>query len=427
MNQELIVKPTLEDVLNTNISRRSFLKAAGLASLAPLAESCATAFVGGGTTTYESDNFRFYLPNDLSKAAVDYIIEEHELGLKKLEEFLRVEKDYGRKLGGKLILHIGSGEPDRAWLVGAKAGTTTLSRGFVGAGTIRSDRSPYIHELTHQVVRKAGDFFSEGLAEYTQQKLGRNPAPVTWGVDLHRKIADTELAPLSRYMGLTALNRELGDEAAKAYLQAGSFVKYLIEDVSKGDTKPFMKFFLVDGDYKRNFGKSLEELEEGWRDKIKNTKPLYALSDALKVEHLNPRLQPSGELDPVTKRVVENNLRRTTVGGGYFYPIYVDVRFQSNSEHVIELVNFYIDNVWFGERIGGAGDYRIWMTTPSALQWRLRRLGNNIKPYQSRIVQDFPIPTGSNYPGTEFVVHYGHKIPKVSNEEFDALVRMKKI
>lgn len=421
MTQELIVKPTLEDILNTNISRRSFLKAAGLASLAPLAESCATAF---GVKPHESDNFNYYLPDDLSEAAVKYIKEEHELGLRKLEERLQLGKDYGRKIGRKITIGVIPSGPNFSNLV---KGTIDYNRGLIGDNP-RSGAGPFVHELTHHYTSKAGDFFSEGLAVYMQEQLGRNPAGPNYGADLHRKLAGTELIPLGRLMSISSLGRQLSEnEVSTAYLQGGSFIKYLVEDVSKGDIKPFMRFFIVDGDYKNNFGKSLEELEAGWREKIKNTKPLYALSDALKVEHLNARLQPSGELDPVTKRVVENNLRRTTVGGGYFYPIYVDVRFQSNSEHVIELVNFYIDNVWFGEKIGGAGDYRIWMTTPSALQWRLRRLGNNIKPYQSRIVQDFPIPTGSNYPGTEFVVHYGHKIPKVSNEEFDALVRMKKI
>lgn len=266
MNQELIAKPTLEDVLNTNMSRRSFLKAAGLASLAPLVESCATAF---GVKPHESDNFNYYLPDDLSEAAVKYIKEEHELGLKKLEDFLHVRRDYGRSIGRKITITIVPSGASTSFLFGERAGTIQYNRGVIAAGTMGSTRAPFIHELTHHYVNKAGDFFSEGLAVYTQEQLGRNPSGPNYGADLHRKIADMELMPLSRIASVQSLGRGLPeDEVVTAYLQAGSFVKYLVEDISKKDTKPFMKFFIVDGDYKGNFGTSLEELEAGWREKI---------------------------------------------------------------------------------------------------------------------------------------------------------------
>ena len=418
-------------------SRRTFLKVAGLGGLSAALSGCATAFVGGGTKTYESPNFIFNLPNELSKEAVDYIIEEHELGLKNLEQRLRIGQDYGRKLGGKITVGATYGS-SMSYLYGDRAGTidhnmvSLLNLGTTASNTT-SNQPAIIHELTHQVTRSAGDFYSEGLAVYMQQEIGRNPTVPNYGADLHRKIADMELQPLNRFIAIQGLSRTLPEnEVPLAYLQAGSFVKYLVEDVSKGDdisekTRQFMKFFLVDGDYKRVFGKSFEELEQGWRGKIKNTKPLYTLSDALKVEHLNPRLQPTGELDSIRKRIADSLPRTMTTAGGYLYPIWVDVKLESRTEHLIELVNHYIDNIWEGQRIGGVGSQRIGFISQAVLKRRLTMLGNRLEPYKSRLVRDYPVPAAERGIITEFAVHYIYKLPNVSNEEFDAPVRMKKI
>lgn len=87
-------------------SRRAFLEVLGLAAAGAGLSSCATAFGMRPTVGYESEHFIYNLPDDLSKAAVDYIKEEHELGLKKLEDRLRVEQDYGRKLGRKITIGV---------------------------------------------------------------------------------------------------------------------------------------------------------------------------------------------------------------------------------------------------------------------------------------------------------------------------------
>jgi hypothetical protein len=408
---------------NSKSSRRQALKGAllGAAGLA----GCSIPLVGG-TRQYTSEHFVFNLPDDLSKEAVEYIKEEHELGLKKLEELLRVERDYGRKLGGKITVGVVYSGANISYLFGDRAGSIDYNRGNIG-NVVRSGSGPFIHETTHHVVGRAGDFFSEGLAVYTQAKIGRNPAGPNYGADLHRKIADMELMPLSRFIDIQGLSRTLPEnEVTLAYLQAGSFVKFLIEDISKGDTKPFMKFYLVDGDYKGNFGKGFEELEQGWREKIKNTKPLYTLSDALKVEHLNPRLEPRIKPDNTRNALIQSESKINLLGGRDPYQIWVDVDLESRAKDVIELTKVYMDNLYNGKWIGGTGNYRIG-TSQNSMKRRVAILGRTLTPNEKRRVEDFPIMTSPTWSGTEFVVHYTYKIPKISNEEFDTLVRMKKI
>lgn len=128
-------------------SRRQFLKVLGLASAVPLAYSCATAFGVRPTVRHETENFVFDLPDDLSKEAVDYIKEEHELGLKKLEERLRVEQDYGRKIGRKIT--VGT-IPSGANFSNLDRGTIDYNRGGMGSN-VRSGSGPYVHEITHHV------------------------------------------------------------------------------------------------------------------------------------------------------------------------------------------------------------------------------------------------------------------------------------
>lgn len=376
--------------------------------------------------SYDTRHFRFDLPRDLSSEAVAYIKEEHERGLKELENRLHVERDYGRKIWKKITVTTVPTGPNYAYLTGDRESQIEYNRGNISRGTIDSTAGPFVHEVTHHYVNHAGDFFSEGLAVYMQEHLGRNKAGPNNGADLHRTLAGEDLIPLRGMIGVNDLNREFGEKGRRAYLEAGSFVKYVIEDVSKGNTKPFMKFFLRDGEYKANFGKSFEELEAGWREKIRNTKPLYAFSDVLKVEHLNPRLKPTGNLSGGREALNRKYLVGVpTTTGGTLYPIWVDVDLESRAEQPIMLTGMYTDNKYGNERIGRP-NYYVW-PFGNLLPVRLGLLGHTLNPGERRRVADFPIGTCSSHPTTKFVVHYLYKIPNLSNDEFNAQVIMKKI
>lgn len=128
---------------------------------------------------------------------------------------------------------------------------------------------PIWHELVHILTGKAGDFYSEGLAEWIRHT--RSPSSK---MDMHQYVNRMEFHkshPVSKMVNLRTTDAPEGEERNAQYSVADSFVKFLIEDISKGNIKPFLAFY-KDGDheYKKHFGMTFDELAKAWNERINN-------------------------------------------------------------------------------------------------------------------------------------------------------------
>ncbi len=143
---------------------------------------------------------------------------------------------------------------------------------------VLSKSHPLAHELTHIIDDNLllGSYLSEGLSVYMQDRVGRNKASPNGDNDIHKAFIKEGTSHGHPKLGMAELERIqnfgiLNDEdQIPLYLQAGSFVKYLIEEVLHGDIKRFMKFY-KDGNYQEHFKKSFQQIEAGWREYIIST------------------------------------------------------------------------------------------------------------------------------------------------------------
>ncbi|MSO77959.1 MAG: hypothetical protein EXQ87_13790 [Alphaproteobacteria bacterium] len=157
---------------------------------------------------------------------------------------------------------------------------------------------PTAHEIAHVVAgHGANQVLVEGLAVHVHGRFGEQPAfpnfrmsvAAALAQSLSRVAADSSggTVPASDALALSIVERELGagrtlsmvdvgnwlndlDQPQRrraAYLMAGSFVGYVVEDVLKGDMAAFMRIYRS-GDYAGVTGQSLARLEAAWRIKI---------------------------------------------------------------------------------------------------------------------------------------------------------------
>ena len=140
---------------------------------------------------------------------------------------------------------------------------------------------PVVHEVTHVVAPNYNRFLSEGLAVYLQDKFSRDSVYPTFGIPLHPSVLISVEIPLERLIRETndstyyfgSIAKTHTPEGKSAYLHAGYFVKFLIENDAFGDDEntrldKFIKLYnLADKHYganmfKKVYGKSLTELEK---------------------------------------------------------------------------------------------------------------------------------------------------------------------
>ena len=143
---------------------------------------------------------------------------------------------------------------------------TTKTRGFMEMplNGVRAQRGALLHEIVHVYAPNTNRFLAEGLAVYLQQQLGGNPAFPNFGKDL-RELARTRLSKLSSLEPLNNVRtprplRTVMQEQT-AYILAGSFVGFLIENYGFG---MFRNLYEV-GSYDSVYGKNLTALETEWR------------------------------------------------------------------------------------------------------------------------------------------------------------------
>ena len=143
---------------------------------------------------------------------------------------------------------------------------TTRTRGFMEMplNGVRAQRGALLHEIVHVYAPNTNRFLAEGLAVYLQQQLGGNPAFPNFGKDL-RELARTRLSKLSSLEPLNNVRtprplRTVMQEQT-AYILAGSFVGFLIDNYGFG---MFRNLYEV-GSYDSVYGKNLTALETEWR------------------------------------------------------------------------------------------------------------------------------------------------------------------
>lgn len=165
-------------------------------------------------------------------------------------------------------------------------------RGDAGGPPEIAGRGPSLaHEITHIVApskhmvaarrqyrgrgapraQKPDRFLDEGLAVYTQEKFGEYKAIPNMGKDVHqltaKYIKKESIIPLKEVeeVRMSSLKDDNLNLRLLAYLEEGSFVRYLIE---KYGLKDFMTMY-EGKSYKKVYNKSFDELETEWIDFIK--------------------------------------------------------------------------------------------------------------------------------------------------------------
>ncbi len=141
------------------------------------------------------------------------------------------------------------------------------------------------HEMTHLFMpENRSEALREGIAVYAQDKFGEVHGYPNYGNDLDhlvvKRLSGGIGKDVSTFAAAEALFRhnrgtdrggkrlsldEIDAEARRnAYLIAGSFVRYLLNDVLRQDMAAFKRIY-VGGDFVRETGKTLPELEAAWR------------------------------------------------------------------------------------------------------------------------------------------------------------------
>ena len=151
------------------------------------------------------------------------------------------------------------------------------------SGDTRRGHSAIIHEVTHVFAPNANRFLAEGLAVYAQEHLGGQSAYPNFGRDLHE--AATSFAAASDLTMLDAIATPKGlrgpdrVEELKAYVVAGSFVRFLIETqglakfrvlYAKTPMVPGKRMTSDPARWQGVYGASLEQLEKRWKEFIAN-------------------------------------------------------------------------------------------------------------------------------------------------------------
>jgi len=136
------------------------------------------------------------------------------------------------------------------------------------------DRSAVAHELTHLLAGPcpdSGSLWDEGLSVYLQEKFGwpgdrSFPAE---GADLHRETARRMLErrrilPLSEAARVRKAHPG-GPERRLAYLQEGSFIRYLVE---RHGIAPILSVYRGEATVAEAFAQPFEDLEAEWRSSL---------------------------------------------------------------------------------------------------------------------------------------------------------------
>jgi len=145
------------------------------------------------------------------------------------------------------------------------------------SGTTRAGRSAITHEVVHVFAPNGNRFLAEGLAVYAHEHLKGHDAYPNFGTELHAAAqgdaASADLAALDELA--TPQRLRIGDlEERRAYIVAGSFIKFLIathgmEKFRRLYAMTPMESYARDAGaperWKTVYGKDLKALERDWK------------------------------------------------------------------------------------------------------------------------------------------------------------------
>ena len=136
---------------------------------------------------------------------------------------------------------------------------------------VQNRKAAIVHEATHIMAKHQNNrFFSEGLAVYFQERFGEdNGFPNFSGValdDLMRNHQE-QYIPIKKLINDNEVFRQVGTKRREiAYIEAGSFMNFLV--VKYGEQKLTDLHNSWTLNYKKIYGKSIQELETEWRDLV---------------------------------------------------------------------------------------------------------------------------------------------------------------
>ena len=135
---------------------------------------------------------------------------------------------------------------------------------------IRDRSAPVIHEITHIIAKhKYNSFFSEGLAVYFQERFGKSEGFPNFSESLDELVRNNkdQLLSILQLTNDNEIFEQVGTERRKiAYIEAGSFINFLV--VKYGEQKLADLHNSSSLNYKKVYGKNINELEAEWRDYI---------------------------------------------------------------------------------------------------------------------------------------------------------------
>lgn len=248
---------------NVKLSRRNLLK-------------IVSAFYVPSTFSMKQSQLNFTNTLDNIIVESDYpSISDDEISQLRLQaerEYKKISEFLGRRYEGTIKIELSASYkiPKANIREGPRMGIIEMPITKVLEGL-----PPFAHELSHLISNEYDmrRYLTEGLAVYMQEQFGENRAGPNFGEDLHSAFYEYGLnngtlkipmADLTSILDFNAFNEQ---EKKTIYLQAGSFVKYLIEVVAS-NVNQFMKFY-QEGNYKHHFGKGLQELESDWLNYVR--------------------------------------------------------------------------------------------------------------------------------------------------------------
>jgi len=228
---------------------------------------CVEIFAEGERIT--TDHFVITYEN-ISPEMAQRFAEQAEVAFNDVTTYL--SKKYGQ---GRINIYVGD-----------KYDMPQTNRGggiLIPANRIRGDapgppseiagRGPSItHEITHVISLSQGKpsrYLDEGLAVFMQEKFGTDKSYPNMGGDVHRITAKL-IKTIGEFIAIDKLEKTRDASVPEnlrrlAYLQEGSFVRYLIEEYGLND---FMAMY-EGKSYEKIYNKSIEDLENEWKEFIR--------------------------------------------------------------------------------------------------------------------------------------------------------------
>lgn len=234
---------------------------------------CLAAFLQAGTAAEgaeitAAEQITVSYPPDLSPATARRFAEL------LVEERRRVRAWWGATFEEPILVKVAAERgPSMALVPGWRGERGTM---LMPLQRVKGNDAASLHELVHVYAPNGNRFLAEGLAVYAHEALKGRPAHPNFGRDLHEmareRTGDISLVALDKVPTPNDLGHQA--EPVNAYVAAGSFVRFLIEDRGLERFRalyemtpliPNKRAAALPERWRAAYGQSLEELETAWR------------------------------------------------------------------------------------------------------------------------------------------------------------------